>query len=41
LAGLIGVESLRYGLLFLIIPQLAAAYCCYKAAASIDKDFVD
>ena len=41
LSTYIGPESLRYGLLFLIIPQLSAAYCLYKAAASIEKDFED
>lgn len=41
LASYVGVQSLRYGLLFLILPQLGAAYCCYRAASSIDRDFVD
>lgn len=41
LAPYIGTESLRYGLLSLVIPQLAAGWCCWQAARTIDRDFVD
>lgn len=37
----VGTDSLRYGMLSLVIPQVLAAYCCWQAAATIDRDFVD
>jgi predicted MFS family arabinose efflux permease len=36
-----GADSLRYGLLSMVVPQLLAAYCCWRAAKTIDKDFLD
>jgi len=41
LAPWVGVDSLRYGLLSMVIPQLLAAYCCWRAAKTIDADFLD
>ncbi len=41
LAPWLGAESLRYGLLSMIIPQLVAGYCCWRAAKTIDRDFID
>ena len=41
LAPWLGAESLRYGLLAMVIPQLIAGYCCWRAAKTIDRDFID
>ncbi|MCE9523905.1 MAG: MFS transporter [Alphaproteobacteria bacterium] len=41
LAPWAGADSLRYGLLSMVIPQFLAAICCWQAAKSIDKDFLD
>ena len=41
LAPMVGADSLRYGMLFLVLPNLAAAYCIWKASETIDRDFVD
>ena len=41
LAPWVGADSLRYGLLSMAIPQLLAAICCWRAAKTIDRDFLD
>lgn len=41
LAPWAGADSLRYGLLSMVIPQFLAAYCCWRAAKTIDADFLD
>jgi MFS transporter, Spinster family, sphingosine-1-phosphate transporter len=41
LASWAGADSLRYGLLAMVIPQALAGWCCWRAAKTIDKDFVD
>ena len=41
LAPQLGADSLRYGLAAMIVPQLLAAWCCYKAAETIETDFED
>ncbi|MEQ1752888.1 MAG: MFS transporter [Micropepsaceae bacterium] len=41
LAPHVGADSLRYGLLAMTIPQVMAAWCCWKAAATIETDFED
>ena len=41
LASWVGDQSLRYGLLSMVVPQLLAGYCCWRAAKTIDRDFID
>ena len=41
LATQVGPDSLRYGLLAMVIPQVIAAWCNFEAARTIDKDFED
>ena len=41
LATQVGADSLRYGLLAMVIPQVIAAWCNLQAAKTIDKDFED
>ena len=41
LAPQLGADSLRYGLVAMIVPQLLAAWCCFKAAETIEADFED
>jgi MFS family permease len=41
LAPQLGADSLRYGLVAMIVPQLLAAWCCFKAAETIETDFED
>ena len=41
LAPWFGDQSLRYGLLSMVIPQLLASYCCWCAAKTIGRDFID
>ena len=41
LAPQFGADSLRYGLLAMAIPQVMSAWCCWRAAATIDTDFED
>lgn len=37
----VGADSLRYGLLAMVIPQFLVVFCCWQAAKTIDKDFLD
>jgi MFS family permease len=41
LAAWAGADSLRYGLLAMIVPQFLAGLCCWRAAKTIDRDFLD
>jgi MFS family permease len=41
LAPSVGVDSLRYGLLAMVIPQFLVVFCCWQAAKTIDRDFLD
>jgi MFS family permease len=41
LAPWAGDQSLRYGLLSMVIPQFLAGICCWQAAKTIDRDFID
>ncbi|MEQ1865387.1 MAG: MFS transporter [Micropepsaceae bacterium] len=41
LAPWAGDQSLRYGLLAMVIPQFLAGICCWRAAKTIDRDFLD
>jgi hypothetical protein len=41
LAPSVGIDSLRYGLLAMVIPQFLVVFCCWQAAKTIDRDFLD
>lgn len=41
LATHVGADSLRYGLLAMVVPQVIAAWCNFQAARTIDTDFED